>query len=255
MIRFLVIPLTVAGFLLATQACRSEPQEARAAETAVSSPGPAGPAATRTRAQDVAKPAAESSGKATTEPPTTAPEQAPPAKAAQQPAPQPTPQQQAPTAGPPPVDTTLRTAADVPSDARMGDDAFTGFAQFAFPPTLPDAEFHRDAWIRGDCLKCHATGQEGAPVLKHAGMSPLLTKAQCRSCHVIAPAGEFAYNAFPPTLPDDNLHVDAWSRSDCLLCHESGIRDAPIVRHRGMSPQLLKAQCRSCHVVSSGGVR
>jgi len=61
---------------------------------------------------------------------------------------------------------------------------------------------------------------------------------------------EFASFAFPPTLPRDDYHVNAWLRKDCIMCHETGIAGAPVVHHRGMSSALLGAQCRTCHVVA-----
>ena len=61
---------------------------------------------------------------------------------------------------------------------------------------------------------------------------------------------EFASFAFPPTLPRDDSHVNAWLRKDCIMCQETGIAGAPVVQHRGMSSALLGAQCRTCHVVA-----
>ncbi len=63
---------------------------------------------------------------------------------------------------------------------------------------------------------------------------------------------DFAANAFPPTLSDTKQHRKAWRRNDCLRCHETGVGEAPEVRHKGM-PDLLKvAKCRSCHVFEPG---
>ena len=56
--------------------------------------------------------------------------------------------------------------------------------------------------------------------------------------------------AFPPTLPRDDAHLNAWLRKDCILCHQSGVAGAPIVQHVGMSKALLDARCRTCHIVS-----
>ncbi len=64
--------------------------------------------------------------------------------------------------------------------------------------------------------------------------------------------GDFAANAFPPTLSDTKQHRKAWRRNVCLRCHETGVGEAPEVRHEGM-PDLLKvAKCRSCHVFEPG---
>lgn len=60
----------------------------------------------------------------------------------------------------------------------------------------------------------------------------------------------FASDAFPPMLPMDEHHAEAWLRDDCLMCHEEGVLGAPPIRHRGMSPVLKTASCRSCHVAA-----
>ena len=139
-------------------------------------------------------------------------------------------------------------------------DGASDFADFAFPPTMSDVEYHKDAWIRDDCLRCHETGVQDATVVEHDGMASILLVAKCRSCHVLIPGQApiepkpaeadsfFAVNAFPPMIPASASHKDAWINDNCLLCHESGVKDAPIVRHKDMPPILLKAKCRSCHV-------
>jgi hypothetical protein len=133
----------------------------------------------------------------------------------------------------------------------------------AFPPMLPTSEVHKDGWLRDDCIMCHETGVSGAPLIRHRGLPELLRQAKCRSCHV-APdpdAGEltdllgnaveeFEVDAFPPTLPSDESHSNAWMRQDCLLCHKWGVGLAPKVRHNGMSELLLQAKCRTCHLPS-----
>ncbi len=142
--------------------------------------------------------------------------------------------------------------------ARTGGQAF---AADAFPPTLSDTKYHRGAWQRNDCLRCHETGVGDAPRVRHRGMASILLKAKCRSCHVLirgqkprpkreseAAQEGYAANAFPPMIPDSDSHRAVWTKDNCLLCHESGVKGAPIVRHRGMPPILLKAKCRSCHV-------
>ncbi|MCP5516512.1 MAG: hypothetical protein H7A45_04540 [Verrucomicrobiales bacterium] len=68
----------------------------------------------------------------------------------------------------------------------------------------------------------------------------------------IDPDTGFATGAFPPTLSDTEWHQDAWNTLDCLTCHEDGIADAPVVRHRGLPARLVTAQCRSCHVLIPG---
>lgn len=133
------------------------------------------------------------------------------------------------------------------------------YAADAFPPPIPDTQQHRDAWSRNDCLRCHETGVQDAPMVVHRGMAPILLRAKCRSCHVLItgyqkppkpkPADEgFDPDAFPPMIPASEYHLNAWTNQACLLCHESGVKKAPIVKHEGMPPVLLTAKCRSCHV-------
>jgi len=134
------------------------------------------------------------------------------------------------------------------------------FASYAFPPVMPDTERHQRAWFRDDCLRCHETGVESAPQVKHAGMSPILLLAKCRSCHVLIPGTPvpppepapeerlFAANAFPPMIPASGSHLTAWNKDDCLSCHEDGTHDAPVLKHEGLPRILLGAKCRTCHV-------
>lgn len=71
----------------------------------------------------------------------------------------------------------------------------------------------------------------------------------CLSCSRNTPGSSgFAANAFPPTLPNDEFHARSWSRKDCLVCHETGVKDATVVKHKGMPAHLLNAKCRTCHV-------
>ena len=136
-----------------------------------------------------------------------------------------------------------------------------GFDPNAFPPTVSDTEYHQDAWYRDDCLRCHETGVENAPRVRHKGMAPVLLQAKCRSCHVLirgsapgkrgkTPEEEEGYmkGAFPPMIPDSASHRNAWTDESCLLCHETGNRGAPLVKHENLPKVLLKAKCRSCHV-------
>jgi len=140
----------------------------------------------------------------------------------------------------------------------QGPEGEVTFLPQAFPPIMPDTEWHQDAWMRNDCLRCHETGVGEAPVVKHEGMPEILLVAKCRSCHVLVPGakpreraptttGEFAPDAFPPMMPASESHRDAWLRDDCLLCHENGIKGAPKIVHKGMPDILLTAKCRTCH--------
>lgn len=134
------------------------------------------------------------------------------------------------------------------------------FAANAFPPTVSDSDYHQGAWYKDDCLRCHETGVQDATVIRHENMPPILLQAKCRSCHVLirgqdpvvtTPSKEedgFAAFAFPPMIPASVSHRDAWFNDTCLMCHEDGVRGAPVVKHEDMPPVLLKAKCRSCHV-------
>lgn len=131
-------------------------------------------------------------------------------------------------------------------------------AEHAFPPVMPDIAQHQDAWQIDGCLRCHETGVQDAPVVRHVDMPAVLLTAKCRTCHVFVPgqaprakaaADEtFDANAFPPMIPASPNHGAAWWRDDCLLCHEGGLRGAPKVEHKGMPRVLLASKCRSCHV-------
>ncbi|MCP3902215.1 MAG: hypothetical protein GY715_01155 [Planctomycetes bacterium] len=145
---------------------------------------------------------------------------------------------------------------------------FTGpndaFAANAFPPTMPESEWHAEAWMTNTCLRCHETGVESAPIVKHYGLPEIFLVAKCRSCHVVEPGlmptGErdntiddrFASNAFPPMMPNSTSHVNAWTTPHCMLCHEDGVKGAPIVKHEGLPGIYIDSKCRSCHVQIRG---
>lgn len=146
----------------------------------------------------------------------------------------------------------------VVGEANVDIDAATGFAVAAFPPTLTDRAWHADAWDTNACLRCHETGVGDAPMIQHRGLPAIAAEAKCRSCHVPEPGkvdrvtpltdhGPFLADAFPPMIPNDGFHQDAWA-VDCLMCHERGILDAPVVQHRNLPPILMEAKCRTCHV-------
>jgi len=135
------------------------------------------------------------------------------------------------------------------------------FSDSAFPPTISDVKYHQTAWLKNDCLRCHETGVEDAPEVRHEGMPEILLTAMCRSCHLLIPGQApvkrlkkkeddlFAAGAFPPMIPASGSHREAWYKDSCLLCHERpGLRGAPVVQHRDLPKVLLKAKCRSCHV-------
>jgi len=156
---------------------------------------------------------------------------------------------------------TNKTADKIADEANAGPQEVR-FAANAFPPTIPDTPDHENAWLRSDCLRCHETGVDGAQIVRHAGMSPILLKAKCRSCHVFirgegpreAPKlqatdqPQFAANAFPPMIPNNEAHADAWTSDNCLDCHRGGRNGAPRIRHRNLSPLTMRAKCRTCHV-------
>ena len=151
-------------------------------------------------------------------------------------------------------------AQDSGAHALATDHPRAPFEATAFPPTLPFDDNHRNAWLRDDCILCHENGIAKAPLVQHAGMSSALLGARCRTCHVVSPPpvpGEvnFARRAFPPTLPADPSHDNAWLRDDCLQCHATGVDSAPKVIHQGMADLLLKARCRSCHLPGATGTQ
>ena len=63
---------------------------------------------------------------------------------------------------------------------------------------------------------------------------------------------EFAPGAFPPTMSDMEYHRSDWTRSDCLACHESGVNEAPLMRHVSVPDLAKDAKCRTCHVFVAG---
>ncbi len=170
--------------------------------------------------------------------------------------------------GPPivivPLDDVTFLATDIDSE--------NGFAGNAFPPTIPDTDWHREAWKVDKCIRCHETGVVNAPMVKHETLPDILMQANCRTCHVIEPgkAGVMAYdqtklvspttdapndrleifndNAFPPMIPNSKWHTNTWTIKDCLMCHGDGTMGAPIVKHEGLPAMLLQAKCRTCHV-------
>jgi hypothetical protein len=144
----------------------------------------------------------------------------------------------------------------LPTDVKNEEDE--EFAENAFPPTVSDVKYHTKAWYDNDCMRCHETGVGDATEVKHKDMPEILLTAKCRTCHVLIPGkkpiepkktdNEFEDFAFPPMIPASDSHQDAWYKDSCLLCHEDGVRDAPVVKHKDMPEILLKAKCRSCHV-------
>lgn len=131
-------------------------------------------------------------------------------------------------------------------------------AAHAFPPVMPDIVQHQDSWLMEDCLRCHETGVQDAPAIRHVDLPPVLLTAKCRTCHVFVPGQQprekpapettFAPDAFPPMIPASPVHGSTWWRDDCMLCHETGIKGAPRVIHQGMPRVLLSSKCRTCHV-------
>ncbi len=66
------------------------------------------------------------------------------------------------------------------------------------------------------------------------------------------PSGDFPAGAFPPTMSDMDYHQDAWSRTDCLVCHETGVDGATVIKHVSVPPTAMEAKCRTCHVLVPG---
>lgn len=137
-------------------------------------------------------------------------------------------------------------------------DPETGFAFAAFPPTIPDQEWHRDAWTVNNCLDCHETGVEDAPMIHHTGLPEIAMVSKCRSCHVLLEGvaeyeavieeSDFEPWAFPPMMPNNDHHDQAWGKNNCLMCHEDGTMGSPVIKHEGMPRIIRKAKCRTCHV-------
>ena len=65
-------------------------------------------------------------------------------------------------------------------------------------------------------------------------------------------SGDFAPGAFPPTLSDTEYHEKAWTRTDCLTCHEGGANNSPVTEHTSLPPIAKSVKCRSCHVFIRG---
>ena len=63
---------------------------------------------------------------------------------------------------------------------------------------------------------------------------------------------DFAPGAFPPTVSDTDYHRRSWTRSDCLACHETGVQEAPVMRHTSVPALAKDAKCRTCHVFIAG---
>ena len=63
---------------------------------------------------------------------------------------------------------------------------------------------------------------------------------------------DFAPGAFPPTVSDMDYHRRSWTRVDCLACHETGIQEAPVMRHVSVPALAKDAKCRTCHVFIAG---
>ncbi len=158
----------------------------------------------------------------------------------------------------PPAETESTVPLEIPVEETAQEPEYSSNA---FPPVMPDTDRHQRAWVRHDCLRCHETGVELAPLVKHAGMPEILLQAKCRTCHTLIPGTPvppkappteeeqlFSGGAFPPMIPASGSHTAAWAKDDCLLCHEDGTRGAPIIEHKGLPKILLQAKCRTCHV-------
>lgn len=62
--------------------------------------------------------------------------------------------------------------------------AESDFAVGAFPPIMSGTDYHDRSWTRSDCLACHETGTQNAPIMKHVSVPALAKDAKCRTCHV-----------------------------------------------------------------------
>lgn len=88
------------------------------------------------------------------------------------------------------------------------------------------------------------TPSEQRPQVNTASVAPALVAESVSANDEIS----FLAGAFPPMLPGNEAHSGAWLRDDCILCHETGVAGAPLIRHEGMSELLKQAKCRTCHV-------
>ena len=59
-----------------------------------------------------------------------------------------------------------------------------GYAEFAFPPSIPASESHSKAWRKDDCRLCHDSGIGGAPKIVHETVPAIAVTGKCRTCHV-----------------------------------------------------------------------
>lgn len=59
-----------------------------------------------------------------------------------------------------------------------------GYADFAFPPSIPVSGSHTSAWLKDDCMLCHETGLSGAPKVVHKRVPLIALQGKCRTCHV-----------------------------------------------------------------------
>ncbi|MBI2862026.1 MAG: hypothetical protein HYX89_04325 [Chloroflexi bacterium] len=95
---------------------------------------------------------------------------------------------------------------------------------------------------RTDCTTCHASGVAAVPQMpaNHQGR----TNDVCTQCHrpigEAAPSGTAPVVAGPPTI----LHT-LEGRSECLVCHATGVASAPAVpaSHQGRTNDT----CLQCH--------
>ena len=77
-----------------------------------------------------------------------------------------------------------------------------------------------------------------------------LTFAGCDSSETASSVKvDFAPGAFPPTLSGEEYHGRSWTREDCLVCHEIGVKEAPKMRHISLPEIAASAKCRTCHVL------
>ena len=61
----------------------------------------------------------------------------------------------------------------------------------------------------------------------------------------------FVEGAFPPTLSNKEYHTKSWTRTDCLTCHETGVQEAPKLKHVSVPELAAEVKCRTCHVAEA----
>lgn len=114
------------------------------------------------------------------------------------------------------------------------------------PSTLAPPPITHDLVGREECLMCHKVGIAYAPRIpeNHTGLPVDI----CQTCHLAAPGVSVPEEtAVPGEMPSQVPHP-LEDRTDCRLCHETGVGDAPQFPpdHADRANEV----CQVCHAVS-----